>query len=99
MLTKVGKPVRNWNDARAVRTGRIERNPQADRVPALGMRDLALLAFDTSPVTDGTLRWRAKQARKWLGEMEDMGLVVLEQVGRNEVRVLEPHRGVETAEE
>ena len=99
VLTKAGNPVRNWNDARAVRTGRVERNPQADRVPALGMRDLALLGFDNSPVPDGTLRWRAKQARKWLGEMEEMGLVVLEQVGGNKVRVLEPYRGLETAAE
>ena len=99
VLTKAGKPVRNWNYSKAVRTGNSERNPQADRIPPLGMRDLALLGFDNSSVTEGTVRWRAKQARKWLSEMERMGLVVLEQVGRNKVRVLEPYRGLETAAE
>ena len=99
VLTKAGKPVRDWNHSKAVRTGHSERNLQADRVPPLGMRDLALLGFDNSSVTEGTVRWRAKQARKWLSEMEHMGLVVLEQVGGNKVRVLEPYRGLETAAE
>ena len=99
VLTKAGKPVRNWNDARAVRTGRIERNPQADRVPALGMRDLALLGFDNSPVPDATLRVRANEIRDWLSKLERMGLVVLEWVDGRKVRVLEPYRGSETAAE
>ena len=99
VLTKDGKRVRNWNHSRAVRTGNSERNPQADRVPALGLPDLALLGFDDFPVPAVTLRSRAKQTRDWLRTMEHMGLVVLEREGRTKVRVLEPYRGLETAAE
>ena len=99
VLTKDGKRVRNWNHSRAVRTGNSERNPQADRVPALGMPDLALLGFDGFPVPDVTLRSRAKQTRDWLRTMEHMGVVVLEREGKTKVRVLEPYRGLEAAAE
>ena len=99
VLTPAGKPVHNWNHNKAVRTGNSERNPQADRVPALGMTDLALLGFDNSPVLDVTLRSRAKETRDWLIRMEYMGLVVLEHRGRRLVRILEPYRRLGTATE
>ena len=89
VLTPNGKPILDWSDVRAVRTGRQERHPHADRVPTLGTRDLALLGFDDSPVPDSTLRRRASKTREWLLKLEDMGAVKLEMIGRD-IRVLEP---------
>ena len=87
-----GKPDYDWSNPRAVRTGRQERNPQAERVPPLGMTDLALLGFDNALVSGGTLRWRAKQTREWLTKIEELGLVVLEQAESSKIRVLEPYK-------
>ena len=90
VLKPNGQPVLDWSDRRAIRTGRQERHPQVDRVPALGMRDLALLGFDNAQVPDSTLRRRASKTREWLQKLEEMGAVVLETIGK-EVRVLEPY--------
>ena len=67
------KPVLDWSDSRAVRTGREEQYPQANRVPVLGPQDLARLGYDDQPVPPGTLRSRAHQTRKRLKGMEEMG--------------------------
>ena len=87
--TPDGRPVTDWNHPSAVRTGNIERNPQADRIPILDNRDLAHLGFDDSDVPRGTLRERASETRRWLREMERLGAVVLEWHG-DKVRVLQP---------
>ena len=92
VLKSDGRPVYDWSDPRAVRTGKQERNPQAERVPPLGMTDLALLGFDNAPVSGGTLRWRAKQTREWLTKIEELGVVVLEQAESGKLRVLEPYK-------
>ena len=94
MLDRNHRPILDWSDKRAVRSGRQERHPQAGRVPAMGMRDLALLGFDDAKVLGGSLRRRAAETRSWLAKMEKMGMVALEQEG-NEVRVLEvyPEQG------
>ena len=48
-----GALVTNWNDHRAVRTGRQERNPVANLVPELGPEDLIRLAYqDTIPADE-----------------------------------------------
>ena len=91
VLKKGDRPVFDWSDSRAIRTGEQERHPQADRVPVLNMVDLALLGFDNAPVSDATLRVRAKKTRDWLIEMKRLNLVALEWYGTN-VRVLEPYR-------
>jgi hypothetical protein len=90
VLDRHRRPVLDWSDKRAVRTGRQERHPQAGRVPALGMRDLALLGFDNTKVPAGTLRRRAAETRSWLTKIEEMGFVALENEGK-EVRVLETY--------
>ena len=95
VLRKDGKPVLDWSDPRAVRTGRQERHPQADRVPSLRPSDQVLLGFDQSPVSAVTLRGRAKNSREWLTKMEGRNLVVLEWDGHH-VRVLEPYRPSDT---
>ena len=84
------KPVLNWSDPRAIRTGRPERNPQSDRVPPLGTLDQALLGFDSATVPPGTLRRRASQTREWLTKLESIGIVALEMVDDG-IRVLEPY--------
>ena len=90
VLDRHRRPVLDWSDKRAVRTGRQERHPQAGRVPALGMRDLALLGFDNTNVPAGTLRRRAAETRSWLTKIEELGFVALENEGK-EVRVLETY--------
>ena len=92
VVSRGGKPVKTWIDPRAVRTGRLERHPQADRVPVLDTLDLAHLGFDDAPVRNGTVRERASTTRRWLREMERLGIVVLEWEGGS-VRVLEVFRG------
>ena len=90
VLDRHNRPILNWSDKRAVRTGEQEPHPQADRVPALGMRDLALLGFDNAKVPAGTLRRRAAETRSWLIKLQQMGYVVLQYEGK-EVRVLETY--------
>ena len=87
--TPDGRPATNWNHPSAVRTGRQERNPQADRLPILDNRDLAHLGFDDNESKQGTLRSRAVKTRYWLRKMESLGAVALEWKGED-VRVLEP---------
>lgn len=88
VLRRNQQPVLDWSDSRAVRTGRQEPHPQANRVPVFGPQDLARLGYDDQPVPPGTLRSRTYQTRKRLKEMEEKGVVVLDEVG-NGVRVLE----------
>ena len=88
VLDRRRRPIRDWSDKRAVKTGRQERHPQAERVPLLDVRDQALLGFDNADVPAGTLRRRAKDTRSWLTKMEAMGIVALEYEGK-EIRVLE----------
>ena len=92
VATPDGRPATNWNHPSAVRTGRQERNPQADRLPILDNRDLAHLGFDDNESKQGTLRSRARETRRWLREMESLGAVALEWKDEN-VRVLEPWPG------
>ena len=66
----------------------LERNPQADRVPALSLDELARLGFDDK--TDkSNRRKRAERTRDALADMEWQGGVVLEQ-DSDEWRILEP---------
>ena len=95
VLRKDGRPVRDWSDARAVRlygpNGEplTERNPQADRVPALGPDDLVRLAYGDDLDTDR--RKRLMRAREALDAMEAAGAVVIEPDGAGGgARLLEP---------
>ena len=92
---KDGRPVRDWSDARAVRlygpdgNPLTERNPQADRVPALGADDLVRLAFDDAALDRRGRREYVRRARAALGDMEAAGAVVIEPDGPG-MRLLEP---------
>ena len=85
--------MRDWSDARAVRLygpdGKplTERNPAADRVPALGPDDLVRLGYDDDLDTDR--RKRLMRARRELAAMEAAGAVVIEPDGDG-ARLLEP---------
>ena len=55
-----GKPA-HWNHARAVRTGKFERNPELSRIPDLRAEDLLRAAYsraDVDAMTPG-MRWKA----------------------------------------
>ena len=70
----------------------MERNPQAGRAPVLDTFDPAHLGFDDAPARTGTLRERSSTTRRWLREMEKLGVAVLEWQGGS-LRVLEFFRG------
>ena len=86
-----GAPVTNWADPRAVRTGRTERNPDADKMPELGPDELIELCYDAKAVNKDARRQRLSKARNALAQMEKRGAVVLEKDGRGGVRILEPY--------
>lgn len=82
-ILKRGQPVKDWSDPRAVLlydaegNPKLERNPQADRVPVLDLDDLARLGFDDA--TDKSNRKdRSRRTRNALTDMEKKGAIVLE---------------------
>lgn len=83
------RPVKSWAHPSAVRTGKLERNPSADRVPALNERELVELAFDASRVNGSTFRSRLERAREAVRRLEQTGGVVVEH-SRDGVRLIEP---------
>ena len=94
ILRQGGAPVKDWSDRRAVMLYGadglpiLERNPQADRVPALSLDELARLGFDDK--TDKSNRKdRARRTRDALADMERQRAVVLERDGDG-WRVFEP---------
>ena len=101
LLELTGEPLRkrhgalvtNWNDHRAVRTGRQERNPVANLVPELGPEDLIRLAYqDTIPADERTRRRQLNRARKAIAQLENEGAVTVERGGCG-WRILEPRLG------
>ena len=44
-----GQPTKNWSNPQAVKTGELERNPDADLVPQLGPEDLTELCYWADP--------------------------------------------------
>ena len=96
ILKRGGAPVKDWSDTRAVMLYGadgllvLERNPRADRVPALSLDELARLGFDDNVTTTNRGK-RAERTRNALADMERQGAVVLEQDGDG-WRVLEPAR-------
>ena len=81
LTAKGGRPVTHWNDARAVRTGEYERNPELDRrLPWLEPEELLALAFPEAARTTRQARAHAlRRAREILRMMADEGdLVIVE---------------------
>ena len=96
-----GTVVTNWSDSRAVflgtdgkpvaagRSPAFERNPAADRVPALGPDDMIRLAFDDDlDLTSASRRKRLERSREALTNLEAVGEVVIEHVGEG-MRIIE----------
>ena len=94
ILRAGGAPVRDWSDPRAIRLydGQcnpiLERNPSADRVPALTVDELARLGFDERTDKNNRKR-RAQLTRAALTSMEKQGAIVLER-DNGGWRILEP---------
>ena len=77
-----GRPVTDWSDPRSVLTGRLERHPQADRVPMLGPVERHALAFD--PLRRVQPSQRAHERARVdvrLESMERAGRVIIERDG------------------
>ena len=91
VLKSGGAPVTNWADPRAVKTGRTERNPDADKMPELGPDELIELCYDAKAVNKDARRRRLSNSRNALAQMEKRGAIVLEKDGRGGVRILEPY--------
>ena len=96
VINKDDRPVRRWDDTRAVPKRDLEghhameRHPQADRVPLLTPRDLTCLFYDHNPnLSLGARRERLRISRQNLDEMQKEGTVVVEKEGDN-TRILEP---------
>lgn len=86
-----GAPITNWNDPRAVRTGREEENPAIHHVPVLNTIEIAELGYDDAPLHETMIRNRARKTRSWLKRMERDGAVMLKWFN-NQVQVLEPRK-------
>ena len=99
ILDAYGKPLRrrngalvtNWNDPRAVRTGREEENPAIRHVPVLNTIEIAELGYDDAPLHKDMIGNRARKTRSWLRRMERDGAVVLKWFNKD-VQVLEPRK-------
>ena len=80
------RPATRWDHQRAVRTGRLERNPAADRVRVLdraGRRRLAYgpevsLYIDTPPKSKAQIRNEETNADRLLADLEKAGRIVIE---------------------
>ena len=81
-----GQPATRWDHPRAVRTGRLERNPAADRVRVLdraGRRHLAYgpelsLYIDSPPKSKAQIRNEQTYADRLLRGLEAAGRIVIE---------------------
>ena len=99
ILRAGGAPVKDWSDPRAIRlydarqNPILERNPAADRVPALSVDELARLGFDERTNKDNRKR-RAQLTRAALINMEKNGLIVFER-DNGGWRILEPAPSVD----
>ena len=94
VIVQYGKPA-HWSHPRCVRTGKRERNPEADRIPVLTPADLVRLCFDGEEVAPGAYRFRLTEARQTLDNMAAAGRIVIEKratdrKGRRGWRTLEP---------
>lgn len=79
VIVEGGKPVTRWDHPRAVRTGRMERNPAADRVRVLGREARRRLAYGsgTSKRPDQLSRERAATDKRLAG-IESDGRILIE---------------------
>ena len=81
-----GQPATRWDHPRAVRTGRLERNPAADRVRVLdraGRRHLAYgpelsLYIDAPPKSKAQIRNEQTNVDRLLRGLEKAGRIVIE---------------------
>ena len=91
-----GSPITSSNDRRAVRTGGMERNPAADRYPALSKDDIATFAYGApmKETSHSTIRNRRRNAFKALMDIQaDENCIVEETtVEVNKWRVLPPNQ-------
>ena len=88
-----GRPVRDWSDPRSVLTGRMERHPQADRVPMLGPAERHALAFDPLRRVQPSQRSHERAGvNNMLDRMEWAGRVIIERDGSG-WRILETWQG------
>lgn len=67
---RAGKPA-HWSHPATVEMGTFERNPEADRIPALTPRELIALGFDAAEVVGAQFRDRLRIVRRELREMAD----------------------------
>ena len=77
------RPATNWNDSRAVHLDHDERNPAADKVPALDRADLLRLFYGDEPLpsTKDKMRRKVSDAKSLLERhFEEPGHVVLEEL-------------------
>ena len=65
VIVQHGKPA-HWSHPRCVRTGKRQRNPEADRIPVLTPSDLVRLCFDGEEIAPGAYRFRLTKARQTL---------------------------------
>lgn len=90
------RPTSNWNDPRAVRTGRMERNPAIDKVPTLDKDGRRALVY--SPRMENNriiqkdqkrIRYERANTKLLLEKLEEQGIIVIERDG-DEWRIIEP---------
>ncbi|MDE0207149.1 MAG: hypothetical protein OXP66_14125 [Candidatus Tectomicrobia bacterium] len=81
-LSAGNRRVKAWNDPRAVRTGKRERNPQADRYPVYEADDLVRLCYPAAVYNDAEIRRQMRhKARRAIRRIEAQGGCVIETVG------------------
>lgn len=85
-----GWPVKDWHDSRAVRTGTMERHPQADKVKPLNGEARGKLAFPFTRAASPSHRAHERaRADSMLKKLESEGRIVIEQVDADSWRILE----------
>ena len=98
-------PQTAWYHPLAIRTGKTERNPQADKMPILSDSDMVKLFYDHTERKGESFRKALLDARRHAVEMQDNGRVVAEQdqvdpkTGVKGWRVLEPHKSIQPVTE
>ena len=94
-------PQTAWYHPLAIRTGRLIRNPQADKVPVLSDSDMVKLFYDHKERKGTILSSCLQVAKEKAKEMHEDGTIELESDQINEKtgvkgwRILEPHPSVE----
>lgn len=93
VILERGQPVRRWNHPLAVRTGRQERHPQADKVRVLTREERRRLAYGRKrPADSGNYTRECNAADRLLVNMEADGRIVIERQGSS-WRILEAWDG------